>query len=85
MNRKQQKTLDTIFSVPTKANIHFSDIEKLIVALGGEIEEGNGSRMSFWLNGQSLFQHRPHPAKEARKYQVEAIREFLKRLGYTNE
>ncbi len=85
MNRKQQKTLRAIFTTPTPANINFSDIEKLIIALGGEIIQGSGSRMSFWLGSQSLFAHRPHPSKEAKKYQVEAIREFLEMAGIRNE
>ncbi len=85
MNRKHQKTLRTIFSVPTAASIKFADIEKLMVALGAEINEGNGSRMSFELNEQKLFVHRPHPAKEAKKYQVELFREFLQAAGVTDE
>ena len=86
MNRKQQKIFDAIFSTPTKANIKFSDIEKLLVALGAERFEGSGSRVAFVMpNGEKWEHHRPHPSKEARKYQVESAREFLKRLGYTDE
>jgi len=48
--------------------------------------EGSGSRVAFVMpGGEKWEQHRPHPQKEARKYQVESVREFLKRLGYTNE
>jgi len=86
MNRKHQKTLRVVFSVPTAASINFSDIEKLLVALGAEKIEGSGSRVAFVMpSGEKWEQHRPHPQKEARKYQVESVREFLKRLGYTNE
>lgn len=85
VNRKQQKILASIFETPTKANIKFSDIEKLLVSLGAEMTEGDGSRLSFDLNGQKLFMHRPHPAKEAKKYHVEAVREFLERAGIKNE
>ncbi len=81
MNRKQQKTFDAIFATPTKANINFSDIEKLVIGLSGEIEEGSGSRVVFKLNGEKAFAHRPHPKKEAKKYQVEAFREFLDLAG----
>jgi hypothetical protein len=85
MNRKHQKTLRAIFSVPTLASINFADIEKLLVASGAEVIEGSGSRLSFMLNNQKLFVHRPHPAKEAKKYQVELFREFLQSAGVTNE
>ena len=74
-----------IFSVPTLASINFADIEKLLVASGAEVIEGSGSRLSFMLNNQKLFVHRPHPAKEAKKYQVELFREFLQSAGVTNE
>ena len=86
MNRKHQKTLQAIFSVPTLASINFADIEKLLVAIGAEKIEGRSSRVAFVMpNGEKWEQHRPHPNKEARKYQVESVREFLKRLDYTNE
>ncbi len=75
-----------VFSVPTAASINFSDIEKLLVALGAEKIEGSGSRVAFVMPGGEKWEHhRPHPQKEARKYQVESVREFLKRLGYTDE
>ena len=38
MNSKSRKTLEAIFSTPTKTNIEFSAIEKLFVALGGATE-----------------------------------------------
>jgi HicA toxin of bacterial toxin-antitoxin, len=85
MNRKHQKTLKAIFSVPTSASINFADIEKLLGALGAEKEEGKGSRLAFTKGKYKLFVHRPHPAKEAKKYQVEAFRDFLKLIGVKDE
>ena len=85
MNRKQQRIFDAIFTTPTRANIKFSDIEKLLVSLGAVKVEGDGSRVSFELNGRQTFAHRPHPNKEAKKYQVEAFREFLRLAGITDE
>lgn len=86
MNRKQQKVLDSIFAVPTSASIKFSDIEKLLVSLGAEKIEGRGSRVAFVMsNGAKWEHHRPHPNKEARKYQVESVREFLEGLDIGNE
>lgn len=83
MNRKQQKILDAIFAKPTKANINFADIEILLISLGAVKSEGSGSRVGFtMLNGKKWEHHRPHPNKEARKYQVESVRRFLEGLGY---
>lgn len=80
MNAKQRRTLRALFTTPTRANVRFSDIEALIVALGGEIREGGGSRVAFELKGRRAYLHRPHPGREAKRYQVEEVREFLRSL-----
>ncbi len=70
-----------MFRVPTSGTLHWADIEALLIAVGCEVVEGRGSRVRF-VKGQELESfHRPHPAKEAKKYQVEAARAFLTRLG----
>lgn len=81
VNKKHRKTLTAIFTKPTKANVKFSDIESLFVSLGGEVIEGKGSRLSVEINDEFVHFHRPHPGKEAKKYQVENAREFLIRIG----
>ena len=58
----------------------FADIEALVLALNGEIREGDGSRVVFELKGKRKYLHRPHPGKEAKKYQVEDIREWFQEL-----
>ncbi|MEI6215524.1 MAG: type II toxin-antitoxin system HicA family toxin [Desulfuromonadales bacterium] len=58
----------------------FSDIEALVLALGGEVREGEGSRVVCELNGTRKYLHRPHPGKEAKKYQVEDVREWFQNL-----
>ena len=81
MNTKQRKTLKAIFTKPTSASIIFSDIEALVVALGGEVFEREGSRIKLSIQGEQWRCHRPHPGKEAKRYQVEEIRELLLRIG----
>ena len=83
LSSRHQKTLADIFHRPTSAPIKFSDIEKLVLALGGVIENNEGSRMKFCLNGHAMAAHRPHPNKEAKRYQVEDMREFLQKQGIT--
>ena len=68
--------MDAIFTTPTRANIKFSDIEKLLVSLGAIRVEGDGSRVSFELNERQTFAHRPHPNKEAKKYQLKRLESF---------
>ena len=81
MNSKHRKTLEAIFAKPTSGSIQFSAIELLILALGGDIREGDGSRIAFRIGDSVKHAHRPHPGKDAKKYQVEEIRDWLTALG----
>lgn len=81
MNSKHTKTLNAIFAKPAASNIKFSDIEALVIALGGEVREGDGSRVALLLGGGVKHAHRPHPGKEAKQYQVKEIKEWLTAVG----
>lgn len=81
MKKNHLKTLQAIFRQPTSGTIIFAEIESLIAALGGEVQEREGSRVKITLRGEQWRCHRPHPGKEARKYQVEEARELLERVG----
>lgn len=83
MNSKQKKTLAAVFAEPTPANIERQAIESLLVAVGCEIVEGTGSRVRFVKSGHVASFHRPHPAKEAKRYQVRDARDYLTLLGVT--
>ena len=77
MKSKHAKTLRAIFAKPRMSAITFSDIEALIIGLGGKVREGEGSRVTLQLGNTIKNAHRPHPGKEAKKYQVEEIRTWL--------
>lgn len=77
MNSSQRKTLKNIFVSPTPSTLEWRKIESLLVALGAQVIEGNGSRVRFELNGIVASFHRPHPKKEAKPYQVRDAKEFL--------
>ena len=81
MNSKHRKTLATIFKDPVSGTIDWSAIESLLVSVGCQIIEGDGSRVRFVKDGEVESFHRPHPAKEAKRYQVRAARAYLIRLG----
>jgi hypothetical protein len=81
MNARHRKTLLAIFARPTLPSIVFADIEALVVALGGSVVEREGSRVRITLQGEQWRCHRPHPGKEAKRYQVEEARELLERVG----
>jgi HicA toxin of bacterial toxin-antitoxin, len=81
MNSKQKKVLEAIFSDPVSRTMEWSAIENLLVSIGCEAIEGSGSRVRFALGAEAEAFHRPHPAKEAKRYQVRAARDFLTRIG----
>jgi len=54
--------------------VRSADIEGLLVAAAARLIEGSGSRVRFEKDGVVAIFHRPHPAKEARRYQVRDAR-----------
>ena len=81
MNSKQQKTLKSLFDNPVKKDIKWTDVEKLIVGVGGHIRQGDGSRVRIVLGEQSLNIHTPHPLNELKPYQIRAIRKLFIERG----
>lgn len=81
MNSKHRKILAAIFRDPVSATIAWSEIEKLLIAVGCEAIEGSGSRLRFVHGPKGAVFHRPHPKKEAQRYQVRDARKFLTELG----
>ena len=77
MNNKSKKILKEIYSNPIKANILWANIEKLMKDLGAKIREGKGSAGVFIYNKSIFPFHRPHPQKEAKRYQIKLLRKFL--------
>ena len=83
VNSKQRKTLTAVFKDPVSGAIAWADIESLLIAVGCTVVEGNSSRVRFVSGGHIASFHRPHPAKEAKRYQVRDAREFLIKIGVT--
>ena len=81
MNSKHKKTLSAVFTNPVSGALLWSDIESLLCAAGATTIEGDGSRVRFVRNGVIASFQRPHPAKEAKRYQVRDAREFLTKIG----
>lgn len=77
MNTKHKKTLASIFAKPTQSGIVWTDVESMLIALGAEITEGNGSRVRIALNGRRAVFHRPNPRKEADNGAIASMRRFL--------
>jgi hypothetical protein len=83
MNRNHRKTLAAVFAGPISGNIEWRRIEALFKAAGCEIIEGSGSRIAVLHEGRKATFHRPHPGKDALRYQIRAARDFLESIGVT--
>ncbi len=81
MNATHRKTLAAVFSEPVTKSVEWRRIEALLVAVGCTVIEGQGSRVRFEKSGVIASFHRPHPAKEAKPYQVRDARQYLEQLG----
>ncbi|MCB1367857.1 MAG: type II toxin-antitoxin system HicA family toxin [Rhodobacteraceae bacterium] len=83
MNSRHRKTLAVVFTDPVPGTLDWAAVEALLLAAGARLIEGRGSRVRFEKDGEVETFHRPHPAKEAKRYQVRAARGFLVRIGVT--
>ncbi|MGO4567439.1 type II toxin-antitoxin system HicA family toxin [Rhizobium sp. 2YAF20] len=81
MKRKHRATLVQIFARPVSATIHWPDIYALFVALGAEVSEREGPRISVVLFGEVGVFHRPHPSPETDKGAVASVRKWLDANG----
>ncbi len=81
MKRKHQRTLELIYFRPVSANVRWVDIEALLLELGGELDEREGSRVEVFLFGVVRVFHRPHPSPNTDKGAVAAIRKWLDENG----
>jgi hypothetical protein len=85
VSRKHRKTLEAIFENPIRSNVAWSDVEKMLLALGAEMSEGSGSRVRVAFRGVRAVFHRPHPRKETDKGALMSVRRFLAEAGVTPE
>jgi len=83
MNSKHKKTLEAIFANPVNGNLEWARMEALLVSVGCRVIEGSGSSVTFEKDGLRAYFHRPHPEKEALRYRVRLVREYLEKIGVT--
>ena len=81
VNGTHRKTLERVLTDPVSGNMDWSRIESMLKAAGCRVVEGPGSSVTFEYGGRKMTLHRPHPGKEALRYRVLAVREFIERMG----
>jgi hypothetical protein len=80
VNGTHRKTLEKVLADPVNGNIEWARIESLLKAVGCRVAEGAGSSVTFEFNGRKMTLHRPHPNKEALRYRVLAVRDFIEHM-----
>ena len=83
MASRHQRCLAAVFEEPTRANIVWADVERMLVHYGAEIQERAGSAVAIELGQYVAVFHRPHPQKEAKRYAIRNLRDFLTTAGLT--
>jgi len=83
VKRRHQRTLEALYAHPTSANIAWKDVEALLLELGAEVSEREGSRIAVVLFSEVRVFHRPHPSPHTDKGAVVAVRKWLEQHGVT--
>ncbi len=83
MKREHQKILERIFARPASGTLPWRDIETLLIALGAEVSEREGSRVGVKLFGEVRVFHRPHPSPNTDKGALASVRKWLHDHGIT--
>lgn len=81
MKTRHRKTLALIFSSPTPASVKWVDAKGLLLELGAEMTEREGSRVAIFLFGQVKVMHRPHPSPDMDKGAIAFLRRWFEEHG----
>ena len=83
MSHKHLHLLQAIYKDPISANIHWREVESLLLHLGASIESAHGARYRIVLNRVEVFLHQPHNNSTCGKPEIKQLREFLAHAGIT--
>jgi hypothetical protein len=77
LNSRHRKTFDDVMTLPPKSGIKWDDVVSLIHHLGGKVNNGNGSRRRFVLEGSLFLTHQPHPGSVMDKGAVKGLQAWF--------
>jgi len=83
MSKQHERVLDAIFGDHPSGNIHWQEIESLLVHLGAVLHESRGARVIASLHGQEMTLHRPHHGAALGRTELHQLRQFLQAAGVT--
>lgn len=76
LNKSQLKTYQKLWKEPKQKDIKFSEIEKLMRALGAK-QSQNSASVLFEIGDERWGMHRPHPDRGLKTPYIKQIRKFL--------
>ena len=85
MSKKHQKVLSAIFSDHLSSNIHWKEIESLLIHLGAEFREGSGASSVAIINGIEFSVHRGHHNATMSKKSLHQLKKFLESVNIRNK
>ena len=80
LNKSQLKTYEKLWKEPKTKDLRFSEVEKLMKALGA-IQSQGSANVLFEIGNERWGMHRPHPDKGLKAPYIKQIRRFLKDCG----
>ena len=81
MSHKHQHLLHAIFQDPPGANLHWREVESLLIHLGATVEPAHGARFRVVLNRVEGFLHHPHNGSTCSRQDIKHLREILAQAG----
>ena len=85
MSHKHDSLLRSIFEGPVSGNVHWREVESMLVHLGARIEPHHGASFRVELNGIEGFLHQALPQKVAAilrtKQELRHVRDYLASAG----
>jgi len=81
MSHKHQSLLRSIFDGPVSGNVHWREVESMLVHLGATVEPHHGASFRVVLNGVEGFLHRPHNSNTCTKQELRHVRDYLSSAG----
>jgi hypothetical protein len=84
MSSHHAKLIRQIFQDPLSHNVHWRDVESLLLHVGAAVEPLSGARVKVTMGRVEAILYRPHHhANELDKQGLVHLREFLARAGVT--
>ena len=81
MSHKHESLLRAMFEGPVGGNVHWREVESMLMHLGARMEPHHAANFRVVLNGVEGFLHRPHNSNTCTKQELRHVRDYLVSAG----